>query len=201
MIISDRERQAPLKVEEAEVTHLARYDFALNFLNKNLVVLDAPCGSGYGSAHMSKGVKAVYGIDCFSGAIDHAREFFDRENTRFVVGDMQDMQDNFKDDFFNVIVSFEGIEHIGKQVQFLKESRRVLKKDGKLIISTPRKPQGNPFHTVEFSYKEFIDFLSKYFEIEKVFGQTYVDFFELTEKNMPKEDVRLNFIVICKNVK
>ena len=86
-------------------------------------------------------------------------------------------------------------------MQFLKESRRVLKKDGKLIISTPRKPQGNPFHTVEFSYKEFIDFLSKYFEIEKVFGQTYVDFFELTEKNMPKEDVRLNFIVICKNVK
>lgn len=200
MIISDKERQAPTKVSETEPSHLARYQFTLNFINNNDHVLDIPCGSGYGSNLLSTKAKEVTGMDIHSGAIQHANEFFHNDKINFLVADMQNLKKYFTNtEKFDLIVSFEGIEHIIEQSKFLADVSKLLNKNGHLIISTPRKPHGSPYHTVEFSLESFREILSKDFIIEKIFGQIYTDIFDMeTRKENPADYHRFNFIALCK---
>ena len=202
MIESNKERQAPKIIEEAEPSHLIRYKFALNFITNNDIVLDAPCGSGYGTGLLSVNALKVYGIDIFKGAIDHAKELFLKNNNSFDVCDVQNLSLKFKDnDFFDKIISFEGIEHIKFPDDFLKEVKRTLKKNGLFIISTPRKPHGSPYHIIEFSLDEFKSILSKYFVIEDIYGQIYTDIFNLKEKDVdPFSYKRFNYIAICRKL-
>ena len=199
MIESDKERQAPKNVNEAEPTHLERYKFALNLISEDDVVLDVPCGSGYGSFLLTQKSKKVYGVDIFSPAIDHAKELFLNDSTCFFVSDALDMN-IFVDHNFDVIVSFEGIEHVSDPEKFLLEIKRILVPNGKLIISTPRKPHGSPFHIIEFTLDEFKKILSKFFVIEKIYGQIYTDIFDLEEREVNPDDYKhFNFIAICRN--
>jgi O-antigen biosynthesis protein len=200
VIESNRERQAPQKSLEAEPSHLARYKFVLNFIKTGDIVLDLPCGTGYGSEVMSTKAREVVGIDIGVEAIHHAKEFFRNGKTKFMIGNAENLQNIFPtNEIFDVIVSFEGIEHLNNQDSFLQEIKRLLKKEGQLIISTPRKPHGSPYHTIEFSLEEFRTFLSKEFVVEKMYGQIYTDIFDLEKrKENPHEYKRFNFIAICK---
>lgn len=202
MIASDRERQAPTTIKEAEPSHLARYQFAQKFTHTGDVVLDIPCGSGYGAGLLSSGVESVVAIDIHSGAIQHAKEFFQFPNTEFLVGDMENIGESVSmDKQFDLVVSFEGIEHIVNQRGFLKDIKKILKPGGRLIISTPRKPHGSPYHTIEFSLLEFKEILSEHFFIEKMFGQIYTDIFDMEERQEdPHAYTRFNFIAVCRNL-
>jgi SAM-dependent methyltransferase len=97
MITSDKERQAPTKTLEAEPSHLARYQFALKFIKNEDIILDTPCGSGYGSNLLSTKAKMVTGIDIHPGAIQHANEFFHNDKIDFFVADMQNLEIHFPD--------------------------------------------------------------------------------------------------------
>ena len=199
MIFTDEERQAPLLIEEAEVTHLARYRFALQFLDNGDSVLDAPCGTGYGTYVLSRKGTAVYGVDIHQGAIQHARECFRSSNTSYLIGNIENLRNDFPaSERFNTITSFEGIEHIERPELFLSEAKRLLSKKGTLIISTPRKPHGSPYHTQEYSLKEFTTLLSRYFRIKKVYGQIYTDIFDMETRDVnPHSYTKFNFIVHC----
>ncbi len=199
MIKSNKERQAPTLIEESEPSHLARYKFALNFLNQSDTVLDIPCGSGYGSKLLASKKIKIFGVDIDYGAIKHAQEFFNSENISFLVGDMENLKKRFPhNDYFDIIISFEGIEHIKHPELFLEEIVRVLKPSGKFIISTPRKPHGSPYHTIEYSLREFKSLLSSRFVVNQMFGQIYTDIFDLSKrKENPYDYKRFNFIAIC----
>src|SRR4030042_3828224 len=161
-IFSDEERQAPIEVKETEPSHLARYQFALSYISKGDKVLDVPWGSGYGTKLLTSKEAEIFGIDIHEGAVGHAKEFFSDKLNSFLVGNMEDMGKLFpQDKVFDVIVSFEGIEHIKHPEKFLKEVKRLLKDRGKFIISTPRKSHGNPYHIKEYSLEEFKQELSK----------------------------------------
>ncbi len=199
-IYSDAERQAPINLKEAEPSHLARYQFALKFILPQDNVLDVPCGSGYGTKLISTAARKAVGIDIHKGAIGHAKEFFSDKNNSFSIGNIEDMRGLFPDDnLFDVIISFEGIEHINNSEAFLDEVVRLLKKDGEFIISTPRKPHGSPYHVKEYNLDEFKELLSKKFDIRQIFGQIHTDIFDLNEKAVnPHDYKRFNFIAICK---
>lgn len=198
MILSDRERQAPTTTQEAEPSHIARYNFVVPFIKNRDILLDIPCGSGYGTNILAKEAKSVFGVDIHAGAIQHAKEFFQLSNVEFLEGDMENTL-NLKTEKFDTVVSFEGIEHIKNQKVFLKNIKNLLKRDGLLIISTPRKPHGSPHHTVEFSLDEFKEILSEQFIIEKMFGQIYMDIFDMKERQEdPHAYNRFNFIAVCR---
>ena len=85
---------------------------------------------------------------------------------------------------FNVIVSFETIEHLEYPEVYLEEICRVLTPRGTLIISTPNRevtnPGGsledrpkNPFHEREFSSVEFKALLENYFNQIRYYGQGF----------------------------
>ena len=169
MIITNEERQAPKNLEDAELSHLNRYKFALQYISSNDIVLDAPCGSGYGTEVLASNSSKVYGVDIHNGAIEHAREFFQSSNSSFHVGNIENLLKLFPDSGkFDKVVSFEGIEHLKYPDLFLKEIERLMNVGGNLIISTPRKPHGSPFHIQEYSFQEFTELLSSYFKVNKI---------------------------------
>src|SRR5215470_2202642 len=62
--------------------HLARYTFAAR-LARGKRVLDAGCGTGYGSAELAHAAVAVVGIDCAIEAVSFARANYRLPNLQF----------------------------------------------------------------------------------------------------------------------
>jgi len=141
--------------------HLARYAFAAR-LSRRKQVLDAGCGSGYGSAELERTAAGVLGIDRSADAIAFARGEYRAANLRFEEGDCAALP--VPDGSIDLVVAFEVIEHLEDWRGFLREVRRTLAPSGQFIVSTPnklyysesRKEVGpNPFHVHEFEFEEF----------------------------------------------
>lgn len=155
--------------------HLARYQFALPFAAGNRV-LDAGAGNGYGAALLKAQGKAlsVTSIDLDAESIDLAQQRFAALDVNYCVHDCEDL--DTLDQEFDVIVSFENIEHLQHPQRFLSGAARCLTPDGVLIISTPDRAgtppfidgkPANPHHVNEWYAGEFHRMLSvNYTEIE-----------------------------------
>ncbi len=134
-----------------ELAHYNRYRWAA--ANVSGRVLDAACGTGYGTRILSSRAIAVSGVDYHEAAIKVARETVPGT---FVVGRLPDLP--WPNEDFDAVVSFETIEHIADDVGFLREIRRVLVPGGKLLLSTPnREREGaepNPWHVREYALAE-----------------------------------------------
>lgn len=169
------ERFLPSCVREIWYEHYHRYTMALSWV-KGLDVLDAACGEGYGSNMLSSAAKSVTGVDIDNDAINHAKNHYQNSNLNFIESNVLSME--FPDNSFDVVVSFETLEHLGEQEELLNEFRRVLRPDGILIISTPDKKEysdkmefDNEFHVKELYRDEFKELLTPHFKFMKWFGQ------------------------------
>lgn len=155
--------------------HAARYHFARPYL-VGRIVLDIACGTGYGLAIMSSGARSVIGIDLDPDSVRQALASA-AENVGVAIANGIWLP--FDDDIFDVVTSFETIEHINDRPGFLAELRRIIKPGGHLILSTPNalytKPvngkPNNPFHIYEYTPKEFRSEVSPFFDIEQAVGQ------------------------------
>jgi ubiquinone/menaquinone biosynthesis C-methylase UbiE len=158
--------------------HIYRYIFAAS-LAENKVVLDVACGTGYGVGYMvEKGAAEVVGVDISMAAVDYAQERLSRNNkASFICADAIRLP--FADNAFDIVVSFETIEHIRPYRKFLIECRRVLKENGLLICSTPNRKIFSPslakpintFHVKEFWPEEFYRLLRRCFAGITLYGQ------------------------------
>ena len=176
------ERFVPIKElmnDEIAFEHLHRYHNALKLVTGK-VVLDIACGEGYGTKILSERANKVFGIDIDSASIDHAKKTYGENNIEFICGSVKNIP--LPDNSVDVVVSYETIEHIDEITQndFLAEIKRVLKKGGILIISTPDKANytdryshKNEFHIKEFGQDEFISFLHNHFNQVLSFLQGY----------------------------
>lgn len=179
--------------------HLGRYSFALDFLKETDVVLDAACGSGYGSDILAGKVGRVIALDSSDHAIQYARENYPKKNIVFEKADLG-RETGLPDNSVDVVVSFETLEHVLNQNEMLAEFKRVLKPGGKLVISTPDRDilsggleSDNPFHLKELNKEEFLLLLGKYFTLEELYGQgilTQLPFW----KNFLKKFRRITFL-------
>lgn len=144
--------------------HLGRYLLAKQYC-QGKKVLDIACGEGYGSYVMAKnwGAEEVHGVDVSQTAIDKARGNFQSRNLFFDTLNAEGEVKHFEEDYFDVVVSFETIEHLNNPTQFLQNIHKWVKKDGIIIISCPNdywyykeEGQGNPFHLKKYTLQEFI---------------------------------------------
>jgi O-antigen biosynthesis protein len=156
--------------------HLHRYALCSTLVG-NKKVLDIACGEGYGSAILAKQALSVCGVDISSDAIRHATETYsDYKNLEFKKGSVEAIP--YPDHRFDIVVSFETLEHLTAQDVMLKEIKRVLKPKGLLIISTPDKDiygkidgGHNEFHLKELSVDEFKQLISSHFKQVEFYGQ------------------------------
>lgn len=173
---------AETKNQAIEREHWQRYFFAQNFISENHQILDIASGEGYGSNFLAQKAQKVIGIDISNEAVSYAREKYIRDNLEFRVGNVAQIP--LSSDSMDGIVSFETIEHVDSstQVKFLTECKRILHKDGYLIVSCPNKPIAselayklwgfkNPYHKKEYEINEFEEFLHRYFQYVMLFYQ------------------------------
>ena len=152
------ERFIPGTPGEIWVEHWHRYHFAARWAAGRRV-LDVACGEGYGTAGLARHAASVTGVDVSEAAIAHARaEYGSLGNVEFVAASCTAMP--LPAASYDVVVSFETIEHIEAQEAFLDEVARVLKPGGVLVLSCPNKVEysdkrdyRNEFHVKEL-YRE-----------------------------------------------
>ncbi len=161
--------------------HLARYAFAAR-LAPGRRVLDAGCGSGYGSAELANSALTVTAFDLSGDAVRYARETYARPNLRFLQASCSALP--LAPASVDLAVAYEVIEHIAEWKDFLQELRRVLSDSGQLVISTPnrdyyaetrRKTGPNPYHVHEFDLPEFEAALSALFPNVALYLENHVE--------------------------
>ena len=167
--------------------HVARYRFAAQ-LARGKRVLDAACGEGYGAAMLRyAGAAAVVGIDNERAVVEHARR---RYGLEAVEGDVRKLP--FEDGSFDVVVSFETIEHIPDPQRAIAEFRRVLTDDGRLVISTPNRDEylvENEFHELELTPEEFLALLAAEFPSRlRLYQQNWLVSAVVDEQTLQSDD-------------
>lgn len=156
--------------------HASRYAFALPLV-EGKSVLDIACGTGYGLGLLRSKAKFVTGVDIDAEA---AKEALGEcgDNASVLLGNGLGLP--FADAQFDVITSFETLEHLHERSSFLAELWRVLKPGGALVLSTPNanysrpvngKP-ANPFHIHEYTPEELRGELEAHFVITDLLGQS-----------------------------
>ena len=155
--------------ELVHAEHLARYRLAAQ-LAPGRRVLDVACGEGYGSALLAgAGASSVVGVDLDEATVEHARA---RHGIEARVGDVRSLP--FEDDAFDLVVSFETIEHVEEPERALDELARVVAADGLVVVSTPNASQSlveNEFHVREFQHAEFVALLEGRFTAVRLLFQ------------------------------
>lgn len=158
--------------------HIATYRFAEAY-TQGKRVLDYGCGSGYGSAQVSRTAASVVAVDVAEEAVAYASSHFSHPNLSF-----QRVDPNrplpFADASFDTVLSFQVFEHVADTGRYLAEIRRVLVPGGTLVLVTPdrstrllpgQKPW-NRWHLHEYSKAELVAKISPLFDSLEVMGMT-----------------------------
>lgn len=166
--ISTGERLEFYEYSDVTVEHLHRYAIAKDFV-EGKVVLDIASGEGYGSYLLSEKASEVIGVDIDVQSVANAQQKYLKNNLRFFVGRADEIPVDTNS--IDVVVSFETLEHHDKHHEMLSEIKRVLKKDGLLIMSSPDKEfysdkigQNNIYHIKELYFKEFKILIDSHFK-------------------------------------
>jgi SAM-dependent methyltransferase len=155
--------------ELVHAEHLARYRLAAQ-LAPGRRVLDVACGEGYGCALLAAaGASSVVGVDVDEATVEHARK---RYGIEALAGDVRALP--FEDGTFDLVVSFETIEHVEEPERALGELARVAAPGGLVVVSTPNSRQylvENEFHVREFDHAEFVALLEARFPAVRLLFQ------------------------------
>jgi O-antigen biosynthesis protein len=173
---------APDEDPRLRAEHLLRYA-ACTGIVRGKDVLDIACGEGYGSAMLAKSAARVMGMDISAEAVEHAAATYEDVATlRFETASAKSLHG--ADESFDVVVSFETIEHLSEadQERFMQEVRRVLRPDGLFIASTPNAKNydetlevPNPFHLHELDEDGFLGLLQS-FKVFSLYRQSMMAF-------------------------
>jgi SAM-dependent methyltransferase len=155
--------------------HVVTYRFCME-QSRGLSVVDVGCGEGYGSSMLAETAGEVLAIDIDPPVISHANARYRKANLTFEEMDVKHI--DRPDDSFDMAVSLQVIEHIYDQSEYLSEVSRLLRSDGKAVISTPNRftisPGSdrpvNPFHFREYAPGELKRLLGRYFEQVDIMG-------------------------------
>lgn len=155
--------------------HRVAYEEAAKFASQK-TVLDLGCNNGYGTSILGRDSAHTIGVDVSPQSVQAARQNNAAPNIEYRVVDGFELP--FDDATFDLIVSFQVIEHIFDPAPYLRNIRRVLRPGGTVIFTTPNAPirldpgmkPWNPFHVREFNAAELQELLAPWFTTVVVNG-------------------------------
>jgi demethylmenaquinone methyltransferase/2-methoxy-6-polyprenyl-1,4-benzoquinol methylase len=173
----DRKAGKKQQVEEMFDTISPKYDFLNHFLSggidiiwrkkavkilkeyKPKTVLDIATGTGdFAIASLQSGAQKVVGVDLSEGMLKVGREKIAKlgltERIQLTKGDSEKLA--FQDDSFDAVIAAFGVRNFEHLEKGLEEMRRVLRKDGVMIILEFSKPRKFPFKNLYNFYFKYI---------------------------------------------
>ena len=157
------------------VDHLLRYALGIP-LCKGKRVLDAACGVGFGAVLLARQrAKEVVGLDNSEDGIRLCQERWELENLRFVCQDLESLEAG-ETGSFDLITSFETLEHVKDPARVLSQFKQVLNEGGVLLGSVPGKTdryEDNAFHLHYFDEDSLRSVLADHFQNVAIFGQSF----------------------------
>ncbi|WP_044783968.1 class I SAM-dependent methyltransferase [Bacillus thuringiensis] len=152
--------------------HIARYYFSLPYIKGR--ALDISCGSGYGT-HMIAAtrkhvISEIIGVDIDKQTINYAQEHYSHPQASFRVADALDPHLPQQLGTFNTILSFETLQHLPNEKEFIKQLRNMLNKNGILVLSTSfgqgrNKPSYWPYHHFQLTKEEFSSLFNEFSQV------------------------------------
>ena len=179
MAVNERNNpDSPGLDSEDKAQDFGRYRFASAYV-ADKCVLDMACGTGYGTYHLAgAGCANVIGVDVDEETVVQDRLKYQAPNLRFLSGNAECPP--LPPNSFDVIVSFETIEHLPHPEIYLAAISKLVKADGTYLVSTPVRRKGrltdkplNPFHVREWNTSEFTELLGRYFGSVQWLGQSF----------------------------
>jgi 2-polyprenyl-3-methyl-5-hydroxy-6-metoxy-1,4-benzoquinol methylase len=164
------------------IMHESRYQWLVGAFDVSRAsILDFGCGSGYGAAFLAEKNATVMGIDISPSAIAYATKTFPRASFR-----EYDLTDSnltaVVSERFDIVISFDVIEHVEKWWAFLVNVRGLMKQDGVAIVGCPNRlahfdfnPFWNRFHVQEFTPAQLEWAARTQFDDVTVLGQRFSD--------------------------
>ncbi|MFA6129528.1 MAG: class I SAM-dependent methyltransferase [Candidatus Omnitrophota bacterium] len=165
------EKETPLMIAR----HFCAYKFAKGYITAK-DVLDIGCGEGYGSDFMAGFAKSVLGIDYDKDAVGYAKNKYHKAGLEFLLLDIKNLESLGRR--FDVICSFQNIEHIQDTKKLLEDISGLLNDGGVFICSTCNMKDASPgrtapfnkFHVKEYLAEEFESMLKKHFSQVEMAG-------------------------------
>ncbi|WP_134683759.1 class I SAM-dependent methyltransferase [Brevibacillus migulae] len=170
--------------------HIARYYFATPYIQGR--VLDIACGTGYGCHMVAKErkreVTEIIGVDNDRDTLAYANVEYNHQKVTYVQGNAVDPELPTQLGMFDTILSFETIEHVEDDQQFMDNLYDMLKPGGTLVLSSPfgrgrGMPTSEPFHVHQLTPDEFAQLFERFAQVD-IYYQRGVTF----EK--PRDGVR-----------
>ena len=149
---------------------LKAYYLSQEYISGN--VLEVGCGEGRGVELIAPIADSFTGIDKISQVIENLKsKYSDGDFRQIVIPPFSGLAD----ELYDVVISFQVIEHIKRDSEYLKEIHRVLKPGGKALITTPNKKMSlsrNPWHIREYTADELTNLARKAFLKVEMLGIT-----------------------------
>lgn len=114
-------------------------EFSNPSLNNNSIILDVGCGVGGSSRYMAKKYNIpVYGITLSQKQVEIANTLSQKDSINYLTHFSVDnvLYSKFDNNNFDFIWSCESAEHMPDKQLFIKETHRMLKPKGKLLVAT-----------------------------------------------------------------
>ena len=134
-IFNQTEKPGQLFPKNVQIYIRTRYDFASRFI-KNKDVLEVGCGSGYGLQIFQKLSRNYSGIEYSEENINFIRDKYINSKDKVTYGDAHKL--DFKEESKDVIIALAIIYYLEFE-KFLKECKKVLRKNGSIIFCTTNK--------------------------------------------------------------
>lgn len=109
-------------------------NFAVNEKAKR--VLDFGAGSGIFMLSLAKYYKEVHSLDLNTKALEYLKKRYRLNNVKIANGNMNN-QLPYRHEFFDIVIAADVLEHFKDSSKIQEEFKRVLKKNGCLIVSGP----------------------------------------------------------------
>jgi 2-polyprenyl-3-methyl-5-hydroxy-6-metoxy-1,4-benzoquinol methylase len=126
-------------------------------------VADIGFGTGFGTHLLNVNAKEVYGYEIDENAIQFAKAVFPFRNLHYEYGDIVK---GISGQEFNYVVMIDVLEHIKDEKSALENVKKMMTKDGTLILSTPNRLsryRKGESHVREYAPKELEGILKRHF--------------------------------------